>query len=158
MLLTIKNIISLVAFLCLVVYGIIIMVKRLAVKRIPIKCTENGASIEFYNDVKSPDLDKRRMGSSFMINCNKQRLMLLVNHWGAEMDYKLREDGFIEMIYSVREENMPKLMKLCENAQNSKEIVTYIYNRFSKDGYKAQINILIWLKGNDVEYSSWSNV
>ena len=158
MLLTIKNIISLVAFLCLVVYGIIIMVKRLAAKRIPIKCTENGASIEFYNDVKSPDLDKRRMGSSFMINCNKQRLMLLVNHWGAELDYKLREDGFIEMIYSVREENMPKLMKLCENAQNSKEIVTYIYNRFSKDGYKAQINILNWLKLNGVEYSSWSNV
>lgn len=156
--LTIKNIISLVAFLCLVVYGIIIMVKRLAAKRIPIKCSENGASIEFYSDVKSPDLDKRRMGSSFMINCNKQRLMLLVNHWGAEMDYKLREDGFIEMIYSVREENMPKLMKLCENAQNSKEIVTYIYNRFSKDGYKAPINILNWLKLNDVEYSSWSNV
>lgn len=156
--LTVKYIISLVAFLCLVVYGIIIMVKRLAAKRIPIKCTENGASIEFYSDVKSPDLDKRRMGSSFMINCNKQRLMLLVNHWGAELDYKLREDGFIEMIYSVREENMPKLMKLCENAQNSKEIVTYIYNRFSKDGYKAPINILNWLKVNDVEYSSWSNV
>ena len=156
--LTIKNIISLVAFICLVVYGIIIVVKRLAAKRIPIKCTEDGASIEFYNDVKSPDLDKRRVGSSFMINCNKQRLMLLVNHWGTELDYKLREDGFIEMIYSVREEQMPKLMKLCENAKNSKEIVTYIYNRFSKDGYKAQINILNWLKVNDVEYTSWSNV
>lgn len=156
--LTVKYIISFVALLGLVVYGIVIMAKRIASRRIPIKCSENGASIEFYSDVKSPDLDKRRMGSSFMISCNKQRLMLLVNHWGAELDYKLREDGFIEMIYSVREENMPKLMKLCEKAQNSKEIVTYIYNRFSKDGYKAPINILNWLKVNDVEYSSWSNV
>ena len=29
----------------------------------------------------------------------------------------------------------------------------YIYNRFSKDGYKAPINILNWLKVNDVELS-----
>ena len=156
--LTVKYFISFVALLGLVVYGIVVMAKRIASRRIPIKCSENGASIEFYDDLNSPDENKRRVGSSFRINCTNYRLMLMVNHWGAELDYKLREDGFIEMIYSVREENMPKLMKLCENAQNSKEIVTYIYNRFSKDGYKAPINILNWLKVNDVEYSSWSNV
>lgn len=156
--LTVKYFISFVALLGLVVYGIVVMAKRIASRRIPIKCSENGASIEFYDDLNSPDENKRRVGSSFRINCTNYRLMLMVNHWGAELDYKFREDGFIEMIYSVREEQMPKLMKLCENAKNSKEIVTYIYNRFSKDGYKAQINILNWLKVNDVEYTSWSNV
>ena len=158
MFLTIKNIISLIAFLCLVVYGIIIMVKRLAAKRIPIKCSENGASIEFYDDSNSPDENKRRVGSSFRMNCTNHRLMLMVNYWGAEMDYKLRDDGFIEMIYSVPADEFSKLKELCDNAKTSKDIVTYLYKRFFKEGIAANRNILKWLDANNIEYSSWSNV
>lgn len=156
--LTVKYIISFVALLGLVVYGIVIMAKRIASRRIPIKCSENGASIEFYNDLNSTDENKRRVGSSFRMNCTNDRLMLMVNYWGAEMDYKLRDDGFIEMIYSVRADEFSKLKELCDNAKTSKDIVTYLYKRFFKDGKEAKRNILKWLEDNNIVYSSYSNV
>ena len=84
--------------------------------------------------------------------------MLYKNNWGADVDYQMREDGFIETEHTVREKNMPQLKRLCNNAKDEKEIVCYIYNRFSSDGYTAYDNILKWLEENGIEYSTYWNI
>ncbi len=126
--------------------------------RTPIKYAEGTASVDFFNDLESPDIDKQRVGSHFWIACRRMRLTLYKNNWGSEIDYKFREDGFIETIHSIPEEEMPKLMKLCNNAKSEKAIVRYLYDRFSQDGYASYNNILVWLKENNIEYSTYWNV
>ena len=132
--------------------------KHLTNKRRPIKYAEGTASVDFFNDLESPDIDRRRVGSHFWIACRRMCLTLYKNNWGSEIDYKFREDGFIETIHSIPEDEMPKLMKLCNNAKSEKAIVRYLYDRFSQDGYASYNNILVWLKENNIEYSTYWNV
>lgn len=127
-------------------------------QRTPIKYTEGAASVDFFNDSESLDIDKRREGSHFWIACRGMRLSLYKNNWGSEIDYKFREDGFIETIHSIPAGEMPKLMKLCNNAKSEKAIVRYLYDRFSQDGYSSYNNMLVWLKENNIEYSTYWNV
>ncbi len=126
--------------------------------RTPIKYADGTASVDFFNDLESPDIDRRRVGSHFWIACRRMCLTLYKNNWGAEIDYKFREDGFIETIHSIPEDEMPKLMKLCNNAKSEKAIVRYLYDRFSQDGYASYNNMLVWLKENNIEYSTYWNV
>lgn len=132
--------------------------KHLTNKRMPVKYAEDAASVDFFNDLKSPDINKQRVGSHFWIECRRMRLTLYKNNWGSEIDYKFRDDGFIETIHSIPEDKMPKLMKLCNNAKSEKAIVRYLYDRFSQDGYASYNNILVWLKENNIEYSTYWNV
>ena len=133
-------------------------IKHLTNKRRPIKYAEGTASVDFFNDLESPDIDRRRVGSHFWIACHRMCLTLYKNNWGSEIDYKFREDGFIETIHSIPEDEMPKLMKLCNNAKSEKAIVRYLYDRFSQDGYASYNNMLVWLKENNIEYSTYWNV
>ena len=54
-------------------------------------------------------------------------------------------------------EDMQRLMLLCDNAENGREVVEYIYKRFSPDGYDAYLNILNWFEENGIKASSWMN-
>lgn len=154
----IRNAILIITIVIMIGYSIVIIVKRLANKRTPIKYSDNGVSVEFFNDIKSPYPDKRKVGSLFWIACRKKRLTLHKVNWGSDIDYKLRDDGFIETIHSVSEDEMPKLMKLCNNAKNDKTVIRYIYNKFSLDGYASYGNMLEWLEKNGIEYSTYWNV
>lgn len=124
----------------------------------PINCADDEASVEFFDDLKSPDINKQKEGSVFWIECRKIRLTLYKNNWGSKIDYMFREDGYIETIHSILEDEMPKLIKLCNNAKSEKAIVRYLYDRFSQDGYASYNNMLSWLKENGIEYSTYWNV
>ncbi len=77
---------------------------------------------------------------------------------GADIDYKLRDDGFIESIHTIGENDMLKLSKLCNNAKSEKAIIRYLYDRFSQDGYASYNNMLSWLEDNGINYSTYWNV
>lgn len=156
--LVIRIIVLIIALIAMVVYGTISIAKHLANKRTPIKHSEGAASVDFFNDIESPDVDKRREGSHFWIACRRMRLTLYKNNWGSKIDYMFREDGFIETIHSISEDDMPKLIKLCNKAKNEKAIVCYLYDRFSQDGYASYSNMLAWLKENGIEYDTYWNV
>ena len=154
----IRIIVLIIALVAVAVYSINSTEKHLTNKRMPVKYAEDAASVDFFNDLKSPDIDKQRVGSHFWIACRRMRLTLYKNNWGSEIDYKFREDGFIETIHSIPEDEMPKLMKLCNNAKSEKTIVRYLYDRFSQDGYASYSNMLAWLKENGIEYNTHWNV
>lgn len=119
------------------------------------------ANADFFDDSKSSDLEKKRVGSHFWIESRKApdgvQLSLYKNNWGAEADYMMREDGFVETIITVKGIDMQRLMMLCDNAENGREVVEYIYKRFSPDGYNAYLNILQWFEENNIGVSHWSN-
>lgn len=96
--LVIRIIVLIIALIAMVVYGTISIAKHLTNKRRPIKYAEGTASVDFFNDLESPDIDRRRVGSHFWIACRRMCLTLYKNNWGSEIDYKFREDGFIETI------------------------------------------------------------
>ena len=135
-----------------------VVIRTITNKRTLVKYAEGTASVDFFNDLESPDVDKRREGSHFWIACRGMRLTLYKNNWGSKIDYMFREDGFIETIHSIPADEMPKLMKLCYNAKSEKAIVRYLYDRFSQDGYASYNNMLVWLKENNIEYSTYWNV
>lgn len=119
------------------------------------------AEAEFFDDSKSPDPERRKVGSSFGINSCRMsdgvRLILNQNNWGTAIDYQMRDDGFVESITTVKGEDMERLMKLCDYAENGREVVEYLHKRFSPDGYRAYINILQWSRDNNIGVSCWSN-
>ena len=116
---------------------------------------------EFFDDSKSPDPEKRKSGSHFWIESRRMsdgvRLILYKNNWGTAIDYQMRDDGFVESITTVKGEDMERLMKLCDYAENGREVVEYLHKRFSPDGYSAYINILQWFRDNNIGVSRWSN-
>jgi len=118
-------------------------------------------TIEFFDDSKSSDPEKKRVGSHFWIESRREsdgvQLSLCENNWGAEADYMMSEDGFVESYKTVKGYDMQRLMVLCDFAQNGGEVVEYIYKRFSPDGYNAYLNILDWFDENNIETSSWTN-
>lgn len=65
----------------MVVYGTISIAKHLTNKRRPIKYAESTASVDFFNDLESPDIDRRRVGSHFWIACRRMCLTLYKNNW-----------------------------------------------------------------------------
>lgn len=119
------------------------------------------AKAEFFDDSKSPDPEKRKSGSHFWIESRRMsdgvRLILYKNNWGTAIDYQMRDDGFVESITTVKGEDMERLMKLCDYAENGREVVEYLHKRFSPDGYSAYINILQWSRDNNIGVSCWSN-
>ena len=118
-------------------------------------------TVEFFNDSKSSDPEKQRVGSHFWIESYRMsdgiHLSLFKNNWGAEADYMMHDSGFVESIKTVKGKDMQRLMSLCDNAENGCEVVEYLYKRFSPDGYSAYINILKWLDENGVNMSSFVN-
>lgn len=156
--LVIRIIVLIIALIAMVVYGTISIAKHLTNKRRPVKYAEGTASVDFFNDLESPDADKRREGSLFWITCSGMRLTLYKNNWGSKIDYMFREDGFIETILSINEDDMPKLIKLCNKAKNEKAIVCYLHDRFSQDGYASYSNMLAWLDENGIKYSTYWGV
>lgn len=125
------------------------------------RCLKDFKTIEFFDDSKSSDPEKKRVGSHFWIESRREsdgvQLSLYKNNWGAEADYMMREDGFVETIITVKGIDMQRLMMLCDNAENGREVVEYIYKRFSPDGYNAYLNILQWFEENNIGVSHWSN-
>lgn len=117
--------------------------------------------VDFFDDSKSSDPEKKRVGSHFWIESRREsdgvQLSLCENNWGAEADYMMSEDGFVESYKTVKGYDMQRLMVLCDFAQNGGEVVEYIYKRFSPDGYNAYLNILHWFEENGIETSSWTN-
>lgn len=117
--------------------------------------------VDFFDDSKSSDPEKKRVGSHFWIESRREsdgvQLSLCENNWGAEADYMMSEDGFVESYKTVKGYDMQRLMVLCDSAQNGGEVVEYIYKRFSPDGYNAYLNILNWFEENKIETSSWTN-
>jgi hypothetical protein len=117
--------------------------------------------VDFFDDSKSSDPEKQRMGSHFWIESRRAsdgvQLSLYKNNWGAEADYMMREDGFVETIITVKGIDMQRIMVLCDNAENGREVVEYLHKRFSPDGYRAYINILQWFRDNNIGVSCWSN-
>ena len=118
-------------------------------------------TMEFFDDSKSSDPEKKRVGSHFWIESRRLsdgvQLSLYKDNWGAEADYMMSEDGFVESIKTVKGFDMQRLMVLCDFAKNGGEVVEYIYKRFSPDGYNAYLNILHWFDENGIETSSWTN-
>lgn len=116
--------------------------------------------IEFFDDSQSPDLEKRREGSSFMITADDDEsepcLRLYKNNWGNPVDYLISEDGFVETIRSVKGDDLTRLMQLCDNSETVAQVADYIYKRFSPDGYNACLHILEWLEDNHIETLFWS--
>ena len=116
--------------------------------------------IEFFDDSKSPDLEKRREGSSFRITAddggNEPCLRLYKSNWGNPVDYLMSEDGFVETIRSVEGDNLKHLMLLCDNAETAAQAANYLYKRFSPDGYSAYSHILTWLDDNHIHTKFWS--
>ena len=116
-------------------------------------------SIEFFDDSKSPDKEKRREGSSFMITADdgsEPCLRLYKNNWGNPVDFLMSEDGFVETIRSVKGDNLMRLMQLCDNAVTVAQVADYLYNHFSPDGYRAYWHIHEWLEDNHIETLFWS--
>jgi len=116
-------------------------------------------SVDFFDDSQSPDLEKRREGSSFMITADdgsEPCLRLYKNNWGNPVDFLMSEDGFVETIRSVKGDKLMRLMQLCDNAATVEQTADYLYKRFSPDGYKAYSNILDWLEENHIKTSPWS--
>lgn len=117
--------------------------------------------VVFFDDSKSSDPEKKRVGSHFWIESRREsdgvQLSLCENNWGAEADYMMSEGGFVESYKTVKGYDMQRLMVLCDFAQNGGEVVEYIYKRFSPDGYNAYLNILDWFDENNIETSSWTN-
>ena len=117
--------------------------------------------VEFFDDSKSSDPEKKRVGSHFWIESRREsdgvQLSLCKNNWGAEADYMMSEGGFVESYRTVKGCDMQRLMVLCDFAQNGGEVVEYIYKRFSPDGYNAYLNILHWFDENGIETSFWTN-
>ncbi len=115
----------------------------------------------FFDDSKSSDPEKKRVGSHFWIKSHREsdgvQLLLYKNNWGAEADYMMTEGGFVESVKTVKGYDMQRLMVLCDFAQNGGAVVEYIYKRFSPDGYNAYLNILHWFDENNIETSSWMN-
>ena len=58
--LVIRIIVLIIALIAMVVYGTIIEMKDCLSQRTPIKYTEGAASVDFFNDSESLDIDKRR--------------------------------------------------------------------------------------------------
>ena len=118
-------------------------------------------TMDFFNDSKSSDPEKQRVGSHFWIeSCRMSdgiQLSLYKNNWGAEADYMMNDSGFVESIKTVKGEDMQRLMSLCDNAENGSEVVEYLHKRFSPDGYSAYINMLKWLEENGIKMSSFMN-
>lgn len=116
--------------------------------------------IEFYDDSKSPDMEKRREGSHFWITAldanDDSILSLYKNNWGSKMDYLFSEDGFVETALTVKGDDLKRLMQLCDNADSVKQVADYLYKRFSPDMYRAYLNISEWLKENKITTSYWS--
>lgn len=119
------------------------------------------AKVDFFDDSKSSDPEKKRVGSHFWIESRREsdgvQLSLCENNWGAEADYMMSEGGFVESYKTVKGYDMQRLMVLCDFAQNGGEVVEYIYKRFSPDGYNAYLNILHWFEENGIETSFWTN-
>ncbi|MBE6229871.1 MAG: hypothetical protein E7119_04695 [Bacteroidales bacterium] len=109
------------------------------------------------------DIDDYRMGHALMRNIdNKQKDTCVTSPekiipWEARINERSGIDLF-ETLHSIPEGELPKLMKLCNNAKSEKAIVRYIYNKFSQDGYTSYSNILKWLEKNDIEYSTDTEV
>ena len=126
------------------------------------RCRSDFAKAEFFDDSKSSEPGKRREGSHFWIeSCRMSdgiHLSLNKNNWGAATDYTMREDGFVESVKTVKGEDMLRLMKLCDNAENGSEVVEYLHKRFSADGYKAFLNMLQWMEDNNIGMTCWSNL
>lgn len=119
------------------------------------------AVVDFFDDTKSPDPEKHKVGSQFWMKSFRMsdgvHLTLNKNNWGSRVDYMMRDDGYVETIETVKGEDMQRLMLLCDNAENGREVVEYIYKRFSPDGYDAYLNILNWFEENGIKASSWMN-
>lgn len=117
--------------------------------------------VDFFDDSKSSDPEKKRVGSHFWIESRREsdgvQLSLCKNNWGAGADYMMSGGGFVESYKTVKGYDMQRLMVLCDFAQNGGEVVEYIYKRFSPDGYNAYLNILNWFDENKIETSSWTN-
>lgn len=118
-------------------------------------------TVEFYNDSKSKDIEKRRKGSSFRMysdfNRGFLRVSLEICNWGDPVDYIVREDGFVEIRHSVEADCIPKLMALCNNAQDGGEVLMFLYNKFAKYDHAASQEILKWFKENQIKVTSWNN-
>ena len=118
-------------------------------------------TIEFFDDSKSSDPEKKRVGSHFWLESRREsngvQLTLCKNNWGAEADNMMSGGGFVESYKTVKGYDMQRLMVLCDNAENGREVVEYLHKRFSPDGYRAYINILQWFRDNNIGVSCWSN-
>lgn len=78
--LVIRIIVLIIALVAVVVYRINSTEKHLTNKRMPVKYAEDAASVDFFNDLKSPDIDRRRVGSHFWISCSRMCLTLYKNN------------------------------------------------------------------------------
>lgn len=105
--LVIRIIVLIIALIAMVVYGIISIAKYLANKRTPIKYTEGAASVDFFNDSESLDIDKRREGSHFWIACRGMRLSLYKNNWGSEIDYKFERMALLKLFTPYQKMKCP---------------------------------------------------
>lgn len=116
--------------------------------------------IEFFDDSKSPDLEKRRVGSHFWIIADDSdgdsRLSFYKDNWGTRADHFVSEDGYVETVRAVKGNDLKRLMQLCDNAATVEQTADYLYKRFSPDGYKAYSHILDWLEENHILTSFWS--
>ena len=114
----------------------------------------------FFDDSKSSDSEKHREGSQFWITsgiqAESETLILNKNNWGSKIDYMFSDDGYVEIIITVKGEDMIRLMQLCDNAQNGNEAAEYLYKRFSPDGYGSYTNMLNWFEENNIKTSFWS--
>ena len=61
--------------------------------------------VEFFDDSKSSDPEKKRVGSHFWIESRREsdgvQLSLCENNWGAEADYMMSEDGLSESLVGM---------------------------------------------------------
>lgn len=115
--------------------------------------------IEFFDDSKSPDLEKRRVGSHFWIIANDSdgdsRLSFCKDNWGTRADHFVSEDGYVETVRAVKGNDLNRLMQLCDYSENVTQVADYIYKRFFPDGDSAYLHILDWLEENHIETSFW---
>lgn len=122
---------------------------------------ENYAEIIFFDDSKSPDNKKRRVGCSFSISSYRGseglHITLQKNNWGSEFAYMMRDDGFCESITMVKQDSIYRLLKLCDNANYGKDVVKYLYNHFSTYDYSAYLKILEWFNQNKITYTTFNN-
>lgn len=116
--------------------------------------------IEFFDDSKSQNLEKRRVGSHFWISADdsddEPRLSFYKNNWGTKADYFISEGGYVETVCAVKGDALKRLMQLCDKSETVTQVADYIYRRFSPDGDRAYLHIHEWLEENHIHTSSWS--
>ena len=115
---------------------------------LPLMQNSSYISASFYDDTGT----SLKIGSSCSIECDTEAFRIIKLNWGAPEDYERNRDGEVELSWTVQGEALTRLMKTCNNAKTPKDVVNYLYQRFSPHNRVAHYELLEWLDKKEIKY------